>query len=396
MPEVEGPRRGRHRFGHIAAPGSPTAIDDSSCPSGRTGPRGHPNCRVTLPKGPLPRAPRATVRYGEHVAITFEGEAWEKLPGASRLTLAQRSAIEAEDPLLCVMAGAGAGKTRVLTLRVARRVRDGSIDADRALVTTFSRKAAEELRTRLWSLGVSGVKAGTFHHTALGLLREHRAQRGAPRAATAPRSAPPPGRCASRATRAGCARSTVRSGGPRRACVTPEHYEAEARRAKRRSGISAPQVADVFIRYEAERIRRKLLDFDDLITACADALAGDAAFADAVRWRTRHLFVDEMQDVNPAQFRLLTALLSDEPTSSWWATPISRCTDSTAPIRRCLYRLPRSSGGPRSSASTRTTGARRRSWRSPRRCSGTARPTRRFWGRSTRPAAAASTAPCRP
>ncbi len=56
-----------------------------------------------------------------------------------------------------------------------------------------------------------------------------------------------------------------------------------------------------------------MLDFDDLIVACADALAGDAAFADAVRWRTRHLFVDEMQDVNPAQFRLLTSLLSDEP-----------------------------------------------------------------------------------
>jgi DNA helicase-2/ATP-dependent DNA helicase PcrA len=56
-----------------------------------------------------------------------------------------------------------------------------------------------------------------------------------------------------------------------------------------------------------------LLDFDDLIIACADVLAGDAAFADAVRWRTRHLFVDEMQDVNPAQFRLLTALLSDDP-----------------------------------------------------------------------------------
>ena len=75
------------------------------------------------------------------------------LPGASRLTLAQREAIESDEPLLCVVAGAGAGKTRVLTLRVARRVRDGSIDADRTLVTTFSRKAADELRTRLWSLG---------------------------------------------------------------------------------------------------------------------------------------------------------------------------------------------------------------------------------------------------
>jgi DNA helicase-2/ATP-dependent DNA helicase PcrA len=226
--------------------------------------------------------------------------------------MAQRSAIESEEPLLCVMAGAGAGKTRVLTLRVARRVRDGSIEADRTLVTTFSRKAAEELRTRLWSLGVSGVKAGTFHRTALGLLREHREQRGRP----LPQLMPDRRRLL----------AEVATGDPRRVraldgeigwakarLVAPEHYEAEAHRTKRRSGINPEQVADVYTRYEAERTRRRLLDFDDLIVTCADSLAGDVAFADAVRWRTRHLFVDEMQDVNPAQFRLLTTLLSDEP-----------------------------------------------------------------------------------
>jgi superfamily I DNA/RNA helicase len=273
------------------------------------------------------------------VAITFEGEAWEKLPGASRLTLAQRAAIEADDPLLCVMAGAGAGKTRVLTLRVARRVRDGSIEADRALVTTFSRKAAEELRTRLWSLGVSGVKAGTFHHTALGLLREHRAQRGRPE----PQLLPDRRRLL----------ADVVTGDPRRVraldgeigwakarLVTPDRYAAEARRAKRRSGVSAEQVADVFIRYEAERTRRRLLDFDDLIVACADALAGDAAFADAVRWRTRHLFVDEMQDVNPAQFRLLTALLSDEPDLFVVGDPNQSVYGFNGADPSLLYRLP--------------------------------------------------------
>ena len=95
--------------------------------------------------------------------------------------------------------------------------------------------------------------------------------------------------------------------------VAPEQYEAEARRHRRRTGVSAEQVAEVYGRYEAERARRRLLDFDDLIVACADTLAGDSSFADQIRWRTRHLFVDEMQDVNPAQFRLLTALLSDEP-----------------------------------------------------------------------------------
>ena len=247
--------------------------------------------------------------------MTFEGvgsDTWETLPGASRLTIAQREAIESEEPLLCVVAGAGAGKTRVLTLRVARRVRDGSIEADRTLVTTFSRKAADELRTRLWSLGVSGVKAGTFHRTALGLLREHRELRGRP----LPQLLPDRRRLLADVTTGDPRRTRALDGEigwAKARLVSPEHYEAEARRHRRRSGINPDQVADAYTRYEAERVRRRLLDFDDLIVTCADALAGDREFADSIRWRSRHLFVDEMQDVNPAQFRLLTTMLADEP-----------------------------------------------------------------------------------
>jgi DNA helicase-2/ATP-dependent DNA helicase PcrA len=247
--------------------------------------------------------------------MTFEGlehDTWENLPGANRLTVAQREAIESEQPLLCVVAGAGAGKTRVLTLRVARRVRDGSIEPDRTLVTTFSRKAADELRTRLWSLGVSGVKAGTFHRTALGLLREHRELRGRP----LPQLLPDRRRLLADVTTGDARRTRALDGEigwSKARLVAPEQYEAEARRHHRRSGISAAQVADAFARYEAERSRRRLLDFDDLIVSCADALAGDSEFAESIRWRTRHLFVDEMQDVNPAQFRLLTTMLGDEP-----------------------------------------------------------------------------------
>ena len=239
-------------------------------------------------------------------------ETWETLPGASRLTLAQREAIESEDPLLCVVAGAGAGKTRVLTLRVARRVRDGSIDADRTLVTTFSRKAADELRARLWSLGVSGVRAGTFHRTALGLLREQRELRGRP----APQLLPDRRRLLADVTTGDPRRTRALDGEigwAKARLVPPDQYEGEARRHRRRSGVNHDQVAEVYARYEAERTKRRLLDFDDLIVACADALAGDSEFADSIRWRSRHLFVDEMQDVNPAQFRLLTALLSDDP-----------------------------------------------------------------------------------
>jgi len=255
--------------------------------------------------------------------MTFEGfesatdgpgadGAWETLPGAARLTAAQREAIESPSRLLCVVAGAGAGKTRVLTLRVARRVRDGSIEPDRTLVTTFSRKAAEELRTRLWSLGVSGVKAGTFHRTALGLLREHRELRGRP----LPQLLPDRRRLLADVTTGDPRRTRMLDGEigwAKARLVPPDRYASEARRHRRRTGINPDQVADVYVRYEAERTKRRLLDFDDLIVACADALAGDGSFADSVRWRTRHLFVDEMQDVNPAQFRLLMALLADEP-----------------------------------------------------------------------------------
>jgi DNA helicase-2/ATP-dependent DNA helicase PcrA len=242
----------------------------------------------------------------------FESDTWDALPGARRLTMAQREAIESEEPLLCVVAGAGAGKTRVLTLRVARRVRAGSIEADRTLVTTFSRKAADELRTRLWSLGVTGVKAGTFHRTALGLLREHRELRGRP----APQLLPDRRRLLAEVTTGDPRRTRALDGEigwAKARLVTPERYQGEARQHRRRSGVNPDQVADVYARYEAERTRRRLLDFDDLIVACADALSGDSEFAHSIRWRTRHLFVDEMQDVNPAQFRLLTAMLADEP-----------------------------------------------------------------------------------
>jgi len=242
----------------------------------------------------------------------FENDTWEALPGARRLTMAQREAIESDDPLLCVVAGAGAGKTRVLTLRVARRVREGTIEADRTLVTTFSRKAAEELRTRLWSLGVAGVKAGTFHRTALGLLREHRELRGRP----APQLMTDRRRLLADVTNVDARRTRALDGEigwAKARLVPPDRYDEEARRHRRRSGLRPEQVADAYARYEAERARRRLLDFDDLIVACADALAGDAEFAASIRWRTRHLFVDEMQDVNPAQFRLLTSMLADEP-----------------------------------------------------------------------------------
>ena len=93
--------------------------------------------------------------------------------------------------------------------------------------------------------------------------------------------------------------------------VRPDGYEKAVTLAARTPPRPAAEVADVYREYERLKRRRGLVDFDDLITGCADVLERDANFAAAQRWRFRHLFVDEFQDASPAQFRLLRSWLGD-------------------------------------------------------------------------------------
>ncbi|MGH9086776.1 MAG: ATP-dependent helicase [Acidimicrobiales bacterium] len=246
---------------------------------------------------------------------------------------AQREAVLAEDRVLCLLAGAGTGKTRVLTLRVARRLQDRSAHPNHVLVCTFSRKAADELRTRLWTLGAGAdVRAGTFHRTALGLIRQHRADKGlSPPTVLADRrlllaevltADRRPNRRGARPDRWAAAtageRQVVRRleaeiGWAKARLVKPEGYAAGVQVARRRPSLGAARVAELYAAYEHEKRRRGVLDLDDLLLVAGNLLEDDSRFAAAVRWRNRQLFVDEMQDVNPAQFRLLQAVAGDDP-----------------------------------------------------------------------------------
>jgi DNA helicase II / ATP-dependent DNA helicase PcrA len=247
---------------------------------------------------------------------------------------AQREAVLADDPVVCVLAGAGTGKTRVLTLRVARRVRDQSAHPTHVLVCTFSRKAAEELRDRLWSLGVGReVRAGTFHRTALRLIAHRRQDRGeGPPAIVAdrrplladllqggrgtPRERVRPGARPTRhpaRRRSDVGRLDAEIGWAKSHLVGPPDFEEAARRAGRRPFMPAARVAELYQRYETARRLRGALDLDDLLWHCGDLLEQDAAFSRAIRWWNRHLFVDEMQDLNDAQYRLLCLLVGAEP-----------------------------------------------------------------------------------
>jgi DNA helicase II / ATP-dependent DNA helicase PcrA len=233
----------------------------------------------------------------------------------ARLTPSQRESVIAPEPRLAVLAGAGAGKTRVLTLRVARMVDDG-IDPRTVLVVTFSRKAAQELRDRLWRLGVEGVRAGTFHRTALDLLETRRAQDGAgpPKLLTDRRRAlrrlleETTGIPTSAAAGIDTEISWAKGRG-----VGPDDYEHAVMAQRRRPSLAPHHVAAVFGRYEQGRRRAGMLDFDDLIIEATAALDDDR-FAAAIHWRTRHLLVDEFQDVSPLQFELVGRLTTAEST----------------------------------------------------------------------------------
>jgi len=231
----------------------------------------------------------------------------------------QQEAVVSEAAPLCILAGAGSGKTRVLTRRIAHRVTAGSAEAGRTLVLTFTRKAAGELRSRLRSLGVRDqVAAGTFHGIAYTQLRRRWADRGEmaptllesklrllapllPRARAETRN-PALVHTADLATEIEWAKARM---------VPPSRYEAAAQASGRQLQFPLATMAAIFQYYEDDKRRRRMVDFDDLLTGCVQALEGDPEFAAGQRWRFRHFFVDEFQDVNPVQFRLLRAWLGE-------------------------------------------------------------------------------------
>jgi DNA helicase-2/ATP-dependent DNA helicase PcrA len=225
----------------------------------------------------------------------------------------QREAITTTHHPLRILAGAGSGKTRVLTRRIAHRVVTDDVDPRHVLALTFTRKAAGELNARLRALGLrDAVAAGTFHSIAYAQLR----LRWADRKITPPalldrklgflRRLLPPG--AEQTTALDLAAEIEWA---KARAIGPERYERAAAAAGRITSLKPARVASLFEHYEEDKKRRRMVDFDDLLSLCRRAISTDPEFAATQRWRFRHLFVDEFQDVNPLQFSLLTAWLGE-------------------------------------------------------------------------------------
>lgn len=226
------------------------------------------------------------------------------------LTDEQCQAVIVEAAPLLVLAGAGSGKTRVLTRRIAWQAATERVDARRVLAVTFTRKAASELRRRLRDLGIhEQVTAGTFHALALSQLRRRWLDLGRRPPRLLERKTRLLGRLVPGSGREVVAALAREIEWAQARLLDPPHYESLARHARRSPPLPPSETASIFEAYRSEKRRRGVVDFDDLLTMCADEIEADAEFAAVIHWRFRHLFVDEFQDLNPAQFRLLDAWL---------------------------------------------------------------------------------------
>jgi DNA helicase II / ATP-dependent DNA helicase PcrA len=238
------------------------------------------------------------------------------LVGAERifagLNPEQRRAVETVRGPVCILAGAGSGKTTTITRRIANQVASGAFAADETLAVTFTDKAATEMRSRLEALGVSGVTARTFHSAALAQLHwlSEAPSRILPSKALTLRrignGLPPPYRFRP----AGDLATEIEWAKNRR--LTPDTYEEGL--GEHEPPIPRDLMRRVFRFYESEKEERGFVDFEDLLELAIRLFTEDEHALARVRERYRAFTVDEYQDVNFLQQTLLDCWLggSDE------------------------------------------------------------------------------------
>lgn len=228
----------------------------------------------------------------------------------------QRAVALATAGPVVVYAGAGAGKTRAITHRIAHAVATGAHDPARSLAVTFTTKAAGELRARLGQLGARQVAASTFHAAALRQLRHFWPQviGGEPWQVQPSKAR----LVAEAASRVGLQTSTsaVRDLAAeiewaKVRMLTPADYSTATLAAGRTPPVDARSLAEAWSAYEGLKQQRALIDFEDVLLLTVGLLADRPEIATQVHKRYRWFTVDEFQDVNPAQERLLRLWLGD-------------------------------------------------------------------------------------
>lgn len=226
----------------------------------------------------------------------------------------QREAAEALLGPVCMLAGAGTGKTRAITHRIAYGVASGVYPPGRVMALTFTNRAAGELRGRLRALGASGVTARTFHASALAQLNFFWPQVVG---GTMPKLLESKGRLlahAADAVRLKLDTATLRDAAAeiewrKVSRLSIEQYAASGRALA--PTLTIEKVTDLQQAYENLKDDRRQLDFEDVLLAAAGMIEVEPRVAHQVREQYRFFVVDEYQDVSPLQHDLLTLWLGE-------------------------------------------------------------------------------------
>jgi DNA helicase-2/ATP-dependent DNA helicase PcrA len=232
------------------------------------------------------------------------------------LNEAQREAVRITSGPLAILAGAGSGKTRVVSRRAAYAIETGVVPPDQILLVTFTDRAAGEMVERMAALGHPRVMARTFHAAALAQLRFFWPTRHAgeelPRVLPSklellvPLARRLPG--GYRFTPAKDLADVIEWAKVRR--IPPERWIEDG---QGRAPIPSELFARVYRDYERAKARAGRLDFEDMLVQTVELLETDAAAVATVRARKRWFMVDEYQDTNPLAERLLELWLGDSP-----------------------------------------------------------------------------------
>jgi DNA helicase II / ATP-dependent DNA helicase PcrA len=218
----------------------------------------------------------------------------------------QRRAAEAVRGPVCILAGAGSGKTSTITRRIAQQVRSGAFAVDEIMAVTFTDKAAGELKARLAALGVSGVRASTFHSAALRQLRYFAPESVArimPSKALMLRQIANRLPAPYKFRAAGDLATEIEWAKNRR--ITPERYR------DREPPIPLDLMQRVYAEYERRKRADGAIDFEDLLELAVQLFESDAAARETFRAQFRAFTVDEYQDVNLLQQSLLDLWLGE-------------------------------------------------------------------------------------
>ncbi|WP_327374287.1 ATP-dependent DNA helicase UvrD2 [Streptomyces sp. NBC_01216] len=217
---------------------------------------------------------------------------------------------------VCVLAGAGTGKTRAITHRIAYGVRAGILQPASVLAVTFTNRAAGEMRGRLRELGAGGVQARTFHSAALRQLQyfwpkvvggelprllERKIQLVAEAAA----------RCRVRLDRNELRDVTSEIEWAKVTQTVPADYPAAVAKSVRDAPRDPAEIGQIYAMYEQLKRDRSVIDFEDVLLLAVGILQDRHDIADQIRGQYQHFVVDEYQDVSPLQQRLLDLWLGD-------------------------------------------------------------------------------------